>query len=92
MEWFESLSRLQQQNGRLAPGDRCPLDLSSELLRAGTLEIVNRVGFGLGQQAQCGVERAGVQVREGGCQGPVSAPSRSGGQGHRPFEEGRCGR
>jgi hypothetical protein len=62
------------------------------LLDAGTLEIVNRVGFGLGQQAQRGVERTGLQVREGSGQGSVGAPSWFGGQGHRPLEEGRGGR
>jgi hypothetical protein len=53
---------LHQQNGRLASADRCPLDLGPELLHPGPLEIIGRVGFGLGQQAERGVERAGVQV------------------------------
>ena len=63
-----------KQNRCLTPGHGCPLDLPSELFRAGTLQIVHRVGLGLGQQAERSVERACVQVREGGRQRPVSAP------------------
>ena len=46
----------------------------------------------MGQQAERSVERARVQVREGGCQRPVGAPPRLGGQRDRPLEEGRRGR
>src|SRR6266516_7457548 len=41
MECFESLGGLQQQNRRLAPSNGCPLDLSSELLHTGTLQIID---------------------------------------------------
>ena len=92
MECFESLARLQQQNRCLAPGNGCPLDLPSELLYAGTLQIINRIGTGLGQQAERSIKRARVQVREGGGQRSVGAPTRVGGQGERPLEEGRRGR
>jgi len=92
MECFEPLGGLQQQNRCVAPGHGCPLDLPPELLDAGPLQIVDRVGFGLGQQAERGLERACVQVREGGCQRSFGAPGRLDGQGERPLEEGRRGR
>lgn len=92
IERFESPGGPQQQNRRLAPGNGCPLDLPSELLHASTLQIVNRVSFGLGQQAERGVESACVEVRQGGCQRSADAPRRLGGQGERPLKEGRRGR
>jgi hypothetical protein len=48
MERFEPPGGLQQQNRCVAPGNGCPLDLPTELLHAGTLQIVDRIGFGLG--------------------------------------------
>ena len=53
-----------------------PVDLSPQLLDAGALEIVDGGGLGLGQQAERGVERAGVQVGVGGGQGAVRASRR----------------
>ena len=65
---------------------------AAELLDPGPLEVVDRIGLGLGQRAQAGVEGTRVQVRVRGRQGTVRPAARLLGQGHRALQErGRPG-
>ena len=92
VEWLEAPGRAEKQPSRVAAALLLQRDLPAQLLHLRGAERVERAGLDRDQQAQCGVERAGVALRPGRRQ---PAPGPAGGLGRqrrRAFEErSRCG-
>jgi hypothetical protein len=86
VERLEPDRRLQQLGGR-APEARGRRDPRAQQIDAGLLELVERAGFGLGQDGQRRVESAGLQARLRRRQGAVGPPRRVPRQRDRALQE-----
>ena len=89
VEPLEATGGPEQEQRRLAARDGSPVDLGAELFDPGALQVVDRIGLGLGQHPEPDVEGPGVQVRVRRGQGAVGAAGRLLGQRHRALQERR---